>query len=324
MKLTLYKITLYFLLRMPNWLFAVLFRIALPIYKVLHQKKAYGRTVSHLQNAVSFTNSTIVERSAYNPANLRNCSADDVFKGIYWNAIDSYRGLMRRPCVTDRIVFENEEVLQHAMSSSRTADGNPSPIAAISIHQGPFELLHRSLCQFSDNVHLITDSVGDNATRLLLKNLRSDPHLTEYHPDELSQLLRNLFTRPSKIGKKRNAILAMVIDQGRHTKGKKVTLFGQPSTLYLRLPEMVNQMGAGIVTFRTFTRPAQNKSRYKTEIVIRFETFYPAKFNEQNSHNSFYKECGTTLADCIAKEIENWISEHPSEWSWNYHGNFRA
>jgi len=291
---------------MPDWFFAALFIVAFPIYKALHQKRAYGRTVKHLQNAKKSDTGTA----------LACCSADDVFKGIYWNAIDSYRGLARLPRTTQRIVFENEEVIRNALAISKSSDGTPLPIAAISIHQGAFELLHRSLCNYSDNVHLITDSVGDDATRQLLKDLRSDKHLTEYHPDELGNLLRNLFTPPAKLGKKGNAILAMVVDQGKHTKGSVVELFGQPSTLYLRLPEKVNQMGAGIVTFRTFTR--------KQQIVIRFEKFYPPRFNSQNKSTEPKTNSDTSLTASIAKEIENWISENPAEWSWNYHGNFRT
>ncbi|MCL4101096.1 hypothetical protein MMG03_000669 [Fibrobacter succinogenes] len=324
MKLTFYKTALNILLRMPNWFFAALFIVAFPIYKALHQKRAYGRTVAHLQKARAFRGFTA------------KCTADDVFRGIYWNAIDSYRGLARLKRTTDRIVYENENVMMEALTRSKSSDGTPLPLAAISIHQGAFELLHRSLCRYSDNVHLITDSVGDEATRQLLKELRSDEHLTEYHPDELSQLLRNLFAPPAKLNKKGNAILAMVVDQGRHTKGCTETLFGMPSTLYLRLPEKVNQMGAGIVTFRTFTRAASNcegfrekgcrgnQHRGKNEIVIRFETYYPPKFDQRNNSTDQIKISGTSLTSSIAKEIENWISENPSEWSWNYHGNFRV
>ena len=99
----------------------------------------------------------------------------------------------------------------------------------------------------------------------------------------------------------------MVVDQGRHTKGNPVALFGQPSTLYLRLPQKVNQMGAGIVTFRTYTEYIPKK-----RIVIRFEKYYPPH----------YESNGGNLPAEIACEIETWIKENPSQWSWNYHGNF--
>ena len=97
----------------------------------------------------------------------------------------------------------------------------------------------------------------------------------------------------------------MVVDQGKNTKGNTVELFGKPSTLYLRLPQKVNQMGAGIVTFRTWTENSAEK-----RIIIRFEGYYPPKSD--------------SLVNDISKEIETWISEHPDQWSWNYHGNFRV
>lgn len=225
-------------------------------------------------------------------------SARDVFKGIFWNALDSYRGLARFKSVEKRIVFENEEIIRDAIAECAKAG---APIAAISIHQGAFELLHRSLCRYSKHVHLITDSIGDTAFREMLKELRSDKHLTEYHPDETGKLIRELF--------RTKGILAMVFDQGKNTKGNAVELFSQPSTLYLRLPQKVNQMGAGVVTFRTWTEDSP-----KRRIIIRFEKYYPPKYDSQNKD---------LVAD-IANEVEKWISEHPEQWSWNYHGNFRT
>ena len=216
-------------------------------------------------------------------------SARDMFKGIFWNALDSYRGLARFKSVENRIVYENEEIIREAVKHG--------PVAAISIHQGAFELLHRCLCRYSNDVHLITDSIGDQAFREVLKELRSDPHLTEYHPEETGKLIRDLFHT--------KGILAMVVDQGKNTKGNTVQLFGQPTTLYLRLPQKVNQMGAGIVTFRTWTDCSPKK-----KIIIRFESYYPPKSD--------------SLIVDISKEIETWISEHPEQWSWNYHGNFKA
>lgn len=299
---------------MPDWIFAVLFNVAFPIYRALHKKRAYGRTERHLENA------EIYLAGSSKSLAKKICTARDVFRGIYWNALDSYRGLARFKSVTDRIVYENEDIIRGAIAEG-TAAG--MPIAAISIHQGPFELLHRSLCRYSENVQLVTDSVGDQALRRLLKALRSDKHLTEYHPEDSRALVRNLF--------KTKGILAMVVDQGKNTKGNKVKLFGQSSTLYLRLPQLVNQMGAGVVTFRTFTRPAagSSKSRFgssifsrifsgvKKEIVIRFEKFYPPKYDECRTASD------ATLVDSIAAEVETWIAEHPAEWSWNYHGNFK-
>ena len=274
-RFVLYKATLQFLLRLPNVFYTILFSFVFPVYKALHTERAYGRTVRHLANAKSYLKTSI--------------SARDMFKGIFWNALDSYRGLARFKSVEKRILYENEEIIREAVKQG--------PVAAISIHQGAFELLHRSLCRYSEHVHLITDSVGNEAFREVLKELRSDPHLTEYHPEETGKLIRDLF--------KTKGILAMVFDQGKNTKGNSVELFGRKSTLYLRLPQKVNQMGASIVTFRTWTNT-------KRQIVIRFESVYPPKSAPEK-----------LVAD-IAKETETWISEHPEQWSWNYHGNFKV
>ena len=274
-RFVLYKATLQFLLRLPNVFYTILFSFVYPVYKALHTERAYGRTVRHLANAKAYIKTSI--------------SARDMFKGIFWNALDSYRGLARFKSVESRIVYENEEIIREAVKHG--------PVAAISIHQGAFELLHRSLCRYSEHVHLITDSVGNEAFREVLKELRSDPHLTEYHPEETGKLIRDLF--------KTKGILAMVFDQGKNTKGNSVELFGLKSTLYLRLPQKVNQMGASIVTFRTWTNT-------KHQIVIRFESVYPPKSDPEK-----------LVAD-IAKETETWISEHPEQWSWNYHGNFKV
>ncbi|WP_163438300.1 lauroyl acyltransferase [Fibrobacter succinogenes] len=270
-----YKILVHSLLRVPDVFYSALFAVAFPVYKALHTKRAYGRTVKHLENAKAYLKTSILAR--------------DVFKGIFWNALDSYRGLARFKSVENRIVYENEEIIREAVKLG--------PVAGISIHQGAFELLHRALCRYSEHVHLITDSVGDQAFREVLKELRSDPHLTEYHPEETGKLIRDLF--------KTKGILAMVFDQGKNTKGNEVQLFGQASTLYLRLPQKVNQMGASVVTFRTWTNA-------KRQIVIRFESAYPPKTEPEK------------LVAGIAKETETWISEHPEQWSWNYHGNFRV
>lgn len=313
-KLITYRILLFVLLRLPDVFYSVLFTVVFPIYKALHKKRAYGRVEKHLELAREYiankspasTNST----SNINCALLQKTTARDVFKGIYWNALESYRGLARFKSVEKRIVYENEHIIRDAIAECAKAN---APIAGISIHQGAFELMHRSLCRYSEHVHLITDSVGDTAFRDVLKELRSDPHLTEYHPDETGRLIRELF--------RTKGILAMVVDQGKHTKGNTVSLFGRPSTLYLRLPQKVNEMGAGIVIFRTWSE--------KKRIVVRFEKYYPPKYDEnagkaanaapsenpQNLDNS-------PLVTSIASEIETWIADHPEQWSWNYHGNF--
>ena len=306
-KLITYRILLFVLLRLPDVFYSVLFTVVFPIYKALHKKRAYGRVEKHLELAREYiankspasTNST----SNINCAPLQHTTARDVFKGIYWNALESYHGLARFKSVEKRIVYENEHIIRDAIAECAKAN---APIAGISIHQGAFELMHRSLCRYSEHVHLITDSVGDTAFRDVLKELRSDPHLTEYHPDETGRLIRELF--------RTKGILAMVIDQGKYTKGNTVSLFGRPSTLYLRLPQKVNEMGAGIVIFRTWSE--------KKRIVVRFEKYYPPNYDAANGESVNTADEKSPLINDIAHEVETWIANHPEQWSWNYHGNF--
>ena len=287
-----YKALMHILLRLPDAFYAALFAIAFPLYKALHTERAYGRVVKHLEAARKYMGKEAPNRAEP----LQKVTARDVFKGIYWNALDSYRGLARFKSVERRIVFENEDIIKNAVAECAKIE---MPIAGISIHQGSFELMHRILCRYGEHVQLITDSVGDSAFREVLRELRSDPRLTEYHPEETGKLIRELF--------RTKGILAMVYDQGKHTKGNAISLFGRPSTLYLRLPQKINQMGAGIVTFRTWT-----ESTPERRIVIRFESYYPPHYDKQ----------GRDLVEDIARETERWIADHPDQWSWNYHGNF--
>lgn len=309
-KIITYKFLIYILLRLPDAFYAVLFAFVFPVYKALHKKRAYGRVEKHLTAAKEYviqksdgTNKMPRDVKSPNPNAIAKINARNTFKGIFWNALESYRGLARFKSVEKRIVYENEHIIREAIADCAKQN---APIAGISIHQGAFELLHRALCRYSEHVHLITDSIGDIAFRKVLKDLRSDPHLTEYHPNETGRLIRELF--------RTKGILAMVIDQGKHTKGNTVSLFGRPSTLYLRLPQKINEMGAGIVTFRTWSE--------KKRIVIRFEKYYPPKYDENagNAINAAPSE--SALVTGIAREVETWIAEHPEQWSWNYHGNF--
>ncbi len=309
-----YKIIFHILLRLPNFFFILLFAVVFPIYKALHKKRAFGRVEHNLKQARKYDSTTPLQRT----------TGQDVFRGIFWNALESYRGLSHLKNTTDNIVYENEHIIRDAIAECARQN---SPIAAISIHQGAFELLHRCLCRYSKHIHLITDSIGDPAFRNVLKALRSDPHLTEYHPEETGRLIRELF--------RTKGILAMVVDQGKHTKGNTVSLFGRPSTLYLRLPKKINDMGAGIVTFRTWSEN-DNNHRSKKHIVIRFESYYPpqydashsnktnvgAKTTQTNSSNESVTLDQSPLVTGIAREVETWIAEHPEQWSWNYHGNF--
>ena len=317
---TLYKIFLHTLLCLPNIFYSAFFAVVFPIYKVLHKKRAYGRVEKHLAAAKEYiarkrVSSNKVPNDEKRPKldAIAKINARDTFRGIFWNALESYRGLARFKSVEKRIVYENEHIIRDAIADCAKQN---APIAGISIHQGAFELMHRALCRYSEHVHLITDSVGDIAFREVLKDLRSDPHLTEYHPDETGHLIRELF--------RTKGILAMVIDQGKHTKGNTVSLFGRPSTLYLRLPQKINEIGAGIVTFRTWSE--------KKRIVIRFESYYPPKYDIQHGDETPARLYGqsegnaapseSALVTRIAHEVETWIAEHPEQWSWNYHGNF--
>ncbi len=307
-KIITYKFLVNILLRLPDAFYAILFAVVFPIYKALHKKRAYGRVEKHLAAAKEYAKKTRTESSTKSA--LLNVTPRDTFRGIFWNALESYRGLARFKSVERRIVYENERIIREAIAECAKQN---APIAGISIHQGAFELMHRALCRYSEHVHLITDSVGDIAFRDVLKELRSDPHLTEYHPDETGRLIRELF--------RTKGILAMVVDQGKHTKGNFVSLFGRPTPLYLRLPQKINEMGAGIVIFRTWSE--------KKRIVIRFENYYPPKYDENagKAANAAPSENPqnldkSPLVTAIASEIETWIADHPEQWSWNYHGNF--
>ena len=292
LKVFTYRLLFNILLHLPDIFYSFLFTLFFPIYKALHTERAYGRVVKHLEAAREYMDKEAPERAEP----LQKATARNVFKGIYWNALDSYRGLARFKSVERRIVFENEDIIKGAVAECAKIG---MPIAGISIHQGSFELMHRILCRYGEHVQLITDSVGDTAFREVLRELRSDTRLTEYHPEETGRLIRELF--------RTKGILAMVYDQGKHTKGNAISLFGRPSTLYLRLPQKINQMGAGIVTFRTWTENTPER-----RIVIRYESYYPPHYDKQ----------GRDLVADIARETERWIAEHPAQWSWNYHGNF--
>lgn len=284
-----YKFFLHFLLRLPDAFFKILFIVIFPIYKALHTKRAYGRVVNHLQ-ATGFSKIT----------------ARDVFKSIYWNGIDSYRLLARIPSATRRIRYENEDIIKKALAQG--------PIVALSIHQGAFENLHRSLCRYSEHVHLITSPFKSSGLTQALHEIRSDEHLHEYATEEVGLVLRNLF--------KSKGILAMVVDQARNARGNCVKLFGKQSTLYLRLPEKANQMGAGIVTFRTWSEIAKdNKGKKFRQHIVRFEKYYPPKYSPKSTTGT---PTESPLVSEISQEIENWISDHPEQWCWNYHGNFKV
>ena len=101
-KIIAYKTMMNILLRTPDVFYSALFKIAFPVYKALHTRRAYGRVVEHLEKAQLYK-----EHFANGePFPLQKTTPRDVFKGIFWNALDSYRGLARFKSVEQRIVFD--------------------------------------------------------------------------------------------------------------------------------------------------------------------------------------------------------------------------
>ena len=96
----IYKILFHILLHLPDAFYAALFALIFPIYKALHQKRAYGRVVNHLALAREYAKQ---DPGRFGNA-LQGVTPEDMFRGIYWNALDSYRGLARFKSVTRRIV----------------------------------------------------------------------------------------------------------------------------------------------------------------------------------------------------------------------------
>ncbi len=45
---------------------------------------------------------------------------------------------------------------------------------------------------------------------------------------------------------------------------------------------------------------------------MRFEKIYSPKTEE------------SLIAKGFSKEMESWIEEHPEQWTWNYHKNFKV
>lgn len=309
MKKAFYIIFFRGLLRLPDVFFALLFAIIHPIYKVLHRKRAYGRVARLLEYTGFSANADIActtgDSSHAVPA-LKSIVAKDVFRNLYWNGLDSYRLLAGFPSATGRVLYENEDILKDALESG--------PVVAISIHQGAFENLHRSLCRYSEHVHLITSPFKSSALTEALREIRGHRNLHEYSTEEVATVLRSLF--------KTKGILAMVVDQARDARGNAATLFGKPSTLYLRLPAKANQMGASIVTFRTWSEKAKGSNGKTVRLHrVRFEHRYAPDFDKLQGAAHAER---SPLVDSIAKEIELWIAEHPEQWTWNYHGNFRS
>ncbi|MEE3340574.1 MAG: lysophospholipid acyltransferase family protein [Hallerella sp.] len=266
-----YKIILQLLLHMPKPLEDFLFDVIYPIYKALHQKRAWGRVQKHLQNT----------------GMIQKASPRQVFYALYKNYLDCLRYLCRLPKALQSVHFENEEII-------RTPLSHGIPVVAMGIHQGAFEMMHRVLTRYSNHVYLFTHSFADKALTELLHDIRKTPGLEERETNTVANTLREFF--------KNKGVLAMLVDQATEGRGNEVQILGQPTELFLRLPLKAMAMGAGIVTFRTF--------RTANGHTIRFENFYAPKSSPED------------VTSQIAKEVSLWISEHPEQWTWNYHRNF--
>lgn len=217
----------------------------------------------------------------------KRTSPKKVFFSLYTNYLDSLRYLCRLPKAIRKVRFEREEIIREPLASG-------IPVVAMGIHLGAFEIMHRVLTRYSDHVYLFTHSFKDKVLTQTLHDIRKAPGLEERETSSVSQTIRELF--------KNRGILAMLVDQATEGRGNPVCILNQPAELFLRLPLKAQSMGAGIVTFRIFRSMAGH--------TVRFESFYPPKSDPDQ----------TTKA--IASEISAWISEHPGEWTWNYHRNF--
>lgn len=268
-----YSLFLFQLIQWPNFFFDILFIIIYPFYKISHRHRAWGR-VKRLLEETGFASKTTPKK---------------VFYSLYKNAICSFRCLGCHKKTLKKITYENENLIQELVEKE-------IPIVAMSIHQGPFELLHRSLCRYNQHVHLLTNPFPDTALTSTLKKIRSHSHLEEHSTDSIGSVLKKVI--------REKGILAMLVDQAKNTKGTQVRLWDKDFILYLRLPLKLNQMGCAIITFRTFT--------LQDQIIVRFEKVYPPQTEEN------------IIKQGISKEIESWIEDHPEQWTWNYHKNFRV
>lgn len=210
-----------------------------------------------------------------------------VFRALYINYLDSLRYLCREPATLKKVRFEREEIIQKPLSEG-------IPIVAMGIHQGAFEIMHRILTRYSDHVYLFTHDFKNRPLTELLHGIRKTPGLEERPTDTVARTLREFL--------RNRGILAMLVDQATDARGNPVEILGQPAELFMRLPLKALSLGAGIVTFRTFATAEGH--------TVRFETFYPPRGNPDQ------------VLAYIAAEISGWISEHPDQWTWNYHRNF--
>ena len=266
-----YKGILQILLHLPKPLENFLFVLIYPIYQILHRNRAWGRVQRHLEL-------THLETQT---------SPRKIFFALYKNYLQSLRYLCHMPKALQCVQFENEEIIREPLE-------NGIPVVATGIHQGAFEMMHRVLTRYSAHVYLFTHSFPSQALTRLLHQIRKTPGLEERETESVAKTLREFL--------KNKGILAMLIDQATEVRGTPVEILHRPAELFLRLPLKAMEMGACIVTFRTFYENGKH--------IICFEKFYPPKSNSEN------------VSAQIADDISHWISEHPSQWTWNYHRNF--
>lgn len=273
MKAKIYEWFLRGFIRLPHSVHETLFTIAYPIYAISHTEKAWKRTLIHLRRS-GFPKKKVAVRG--------------IFKALYLNMIDSLRFLDGNEKIKPIVYYENESVLKNCLQEGL-------PIVAMGIHQGAFEIQHRSLLRYSPKVHLFTERLKNKDLNEALRSIRKAPGLEEHDTKDVGKVLKQFIRERS--------ILAIAIDQSKAAKGNPITLFGRPAHLFLRLPAKACQMGAAVVTFRTFHIGGN-------EHVLRFESIYGPGTSEEK------------IAKGFAEEMESWIYEHPRQWAWNYHRNF--
>lgn len=268
-----YELAIRSLIKLPNSVLDALFSICYPFYAMTHTNRAWKRVLVHLRRS-GFSKNRITVRG--------------VFHSLFLNEVDSLRYLVNDPANKPEVSYENESVLTNCIKAGM-------PIVLVGIHQGAFEMQHRALLRYAPTVHLFTQSLKCEALNKAIRNIRKRAGMVEHNTNEVGSVLKQVI--------RENGVMALAVDQSHSAKGNEVELFGHKSHLYLRLPLKANQMGAAIVTFRTFWVRG-------FEHVVRFETVYGPQTPAEE------------ITKGIASEVETWISEHPHQWTWNYHRNF--
>lgn len=273
MKKFLLKTIVKLFVKLSNSVLETIFSLVYPIYVVTHTNSAWKRTLYNLRKA-GFSQQKISVRS--------------VFKSLFLNEIDSIRYLTDSGKTKPVVYYENESVITNCLREGL-------PVVAVGIHQGAFEIQHRSLLRYAPKVHLFTSRLRSKTLNDVMRDFRAAPGLEEHDNAEVGPVLRQFLREKS--------VLAVAVDQSISPKPNEVKLFGRKSPLFLRLPIQACKMGAAVVTFRTFWIGGN-------EHVVHFENVY-APGSAENE-----------IVAGIASEVETWITEHPSQWTWNYHRNF--